>query len=155
TNALLSLHFSRAQDRERTWEYARVAGRLAAAANAPDEAATHLERAVAAARHIEVSPEEHAAALVEFGEVLVTVGIYDRADDAYQRAATILRDDPLGRARIAERRAQVQGEHQGRLTSAIRQARAGRRLVDESTTADPSVGQSIRVRLLAREAEMR
>jgi class 3 adenylate cyclase/tetratricopeptide (TPR) repeat protein len=155
TNALLSLHFSRAQDRERTWEYARVAGRLAAAADAPDEAATHLERAVAAARHIDVSPEEHADVLVEFGDVLVTVGMYDRADDAYRRAATRVCEDLVGRARIAERRSQVQGEHQGRFLSAIRHARAGRRLLAESPTADPSVGESIRVRLLAREAEMR
>src|SRR5205085_3271289 len=44
TEALLSLHFFRAQEWDRAWKHARAAARDAANAYAPMEAATHLER---------------------------------------------------------------------------------------------------------------
>lgn len=152
---LLSLHFLEAQDWERTWRYARRAGNLAQAAHAPGEAATHLERAITAARRLgDVPAEEIGGLLTELGAARIMLGVYDRADDAYRRAATELRLDPLARARIAERRSTVRGEYQGRLSAAIRQVRAGYALLD---AVPVSTGDTDRVRaqLLAREADLR
>ena len=84
---MLSLHFLEAQDWERTWRYARVASELALRAHAPGEAVTHLERAVTAARKLRTIPDEEIAPLlVDLGETLLVMGIYERADDAYARA---------------------------------------------------------------------
>jgi tetratricopeptide (TPR) repeat protein len=157
---LLSLHFLEAQDWERTWRYARMAARLAQTAHAPGEAATHIERAISAARRLkDIGPDEVASLLSELGAARITLGVYDRADDAYRRAAQ-LRLDPLERARIAERRSYVRGEHQGRLTAAIRQVRAGFALLDTMPDSPGSPGTStdaarVRAQLLAREADLR
>ncbi|HTK17190.1 MAG TPA: hypothetical protein VL769_12405, partial [Acidimicrobiia bacterium] len=152
--ALLSLHFLEAQDWERTWRYARRAGHLAQAAHAPGEEATHIERAITAARRLgDIAPDEIAALLTELGAARITLGVYDRADDAFRRAA-LLRLDPLERARIAERRSYVRGEHQGRLSAAIRQVRAGFALLD--AVPNPGVDAArVRAQLLAREADLR
>ncbi|HEY5013436.1 MAG TPA: hypothetical protein VIK61_12120, partial [Acidimicrobiia bacterium] len=154
-DALLSLHFFRAQDWQRTWKYALVAGRRAAAASAPAEAATHLDRAITGARRLgDVPGEEIAQLLTELGEAYVTLGIYEKADDAYRRAAIEVQHDAIRRAQIAELRAYVQGEHQGKLTTAIRHARAGVALLDGLPNAGADAA-GIRMQLLAREAEMR
>ncbi len=155
TDALLSMHFFRAQDWARTWTYARVAGRHAASAYAPAEAATHLERAITAARRLgDVPSEEIAELLVELGEALVTLGVFDKADDAYRRAAAALRHDPIEHARVLERRSYVRGECQGRLTAAIRDIRAGISLLAAVEGSD-IVADRVRAQLLAREADFR
>ena len=152
---LLSLHFLEAQDWERTWRYAHRAARLAQAAHAPGETATHLERAIAAARRLDdVPPEDVGRLLTELGVELITLGVYDRADDAYRRAATAFRVELLERARIAERRSCVRGEHQGRLTAAIRQVRSGLALLDALAVPTADAAQA-RAQLLAREADLR
>ena len=154
-DALLSMHFFRAQDWERTWTYARVAGRHAAAAYAPAEAATHLDRAITAARRLgDVPSEEIAQLLVELGEALVTLGVFDKADDAYRRAAAAMRHDPIEHARVLERRSYVRGECQGRLTAAIRDIRAGIALLGAVEGSDV-VADRVRAQLLAREADFR
>lgn len=155
TDALLSLHFFRAQDWERTWTHARVAGRHAARAYAPAEAATHLDRAIVAARRLgDVSGEEVADLLVELGAQLVTLGVFDKADDAYRRAAAALKHDPIEHARVLERRSYLRGECQGRLTAAIRDIRAGISLLAAVPGADV-VADRVRAQLLAREADFR
>jgi tetratricopeptide (TPR) repeat protein len=155
TDALLSMHFFRAQEWERTWKHARAAGRHAAAAYAPTEAATHLERAVTAARRMEGLPTEEIAELLsELGDALLTLGVYEKADDAYRRAAANLRHDPIERARVLERRSYVRGECQGRLTAAIRDIRAGVALLGEIPDPDESADR-VRAQLLAREADVR
>jgi tetratricopeptide (TPR) repeat protein len=152
---LLSLHYVEAQDWERAWRYARQAGRLAQAAHAPGEAATHLERAITAARRLgDVPPEEIGGLFTELGEALMTLGVYEKADAAYRRAAATLRQDLLERARIAERLATIRGEYQGRLTAAIRQVRAGFALLD-AVPAPTSDADRVRARLLAKEADLR
>jgi class 3 adenylate cyclase/tetratricopeptide (TPR) repeat protein len=153
--ALLSLHFFRGQEWDRAWKHARIAGRDAADAFAPMEAATHLERAVAAARHLpDVAPNDVAEVLVSLGEALETVGVYVKADDAYRRAAAAIPDDPLSRAQIAERRSHLAGEIQGRPVAAIRHVRAGIALLDAMPESSFD-NERVRARLLAREADLR
>lgn len=155
TDALLSMHFFCAQDWEQTWRYARTAGRHAAAAYAPAEAATHLERAVTAARLLDDVPVgELAELLSELGEALATLGMYEKADDAYRRAAAATRHDPLEHARVLERRSLLRGEFQGRLTAAIRDIRAGVALLASVQGSDLEADR-VRARLLAREAAFR
>ena len=154
-DALLSLHFFRAQDWERTWKSARVAGRQARDAYAPAEVATHLQRAIIAARRLgDVPPAEVSELLYQLAEAFALIGLYDKADDSYRRSAALVPDEPLVRAHIYERRAYIRGESQGRLTVAIRHLRAGKALVDPLATSDDNAAR-VRVQLLAREADIR
>jgi tetratricopeptide (TPR) repeat protein len=152
---LLSLHFLEAQDWEQTWRYARLAARVANEAHAPGDAATHLERAVTAARRLDdVTDGEIATVLVDLGETLLVTGVAERADDAYRRAYAAAKLHPVQRARIAERRSYLRYEYQGRLTAAIRQVRTGSMLLDGVSAADPEV-ERVRAALFAAEAEVR
>jgi predicted ATPase/class 3 adenylate cyclase len=152
--SLLALHFSEAQDWERSWRFAGRAAELAQRAGAPGETVAHLERTLTAARRLEMPVETVGTIYEQLGEALLTLGIYDEADNAYRRAMLARSDDPLSRARIAERRSYVRGEHQGRLTSAVRQARAGLALLSTIPAGGPEVAAA-RARLLGREADLR
>jgi class 3 adenylate cyclase/tetratricopeptide (TPR) repeat protein len=153
--AFLSLHFFRAQRWRQAFEFGREAGQRAADASAPTEAALHFERAVVAARRLGDVPATDVADLfMQLGEALVTLGVYEQADEAYRRAAAALPDQPVRRAAIAERRSFVRGEHQGRLAAAIRQVRAGLALLDAAPGSGDEAAR-VRVHLRAREADLR
>jgi class 3 adenylate cyclase/tetratricopeptide (TPR) repeat protein len=152
---ILSYHFIEAKDWERAWHYAPLAARAAQAAYAPSEATVHLERALMAANKLgTVEPHVVGTLLAELGETLIDAGLYDRAEAAFRRAAATARDDPLERARLAERLGEVLGEFQGRSTAAIRQLRSGRALIDALDASD-TAAMRIRAQLLAREASTR
>ncbi len=152
---ILSYHFIEAKDWERAWHYAPLAAQTAQAAYAPSEATVHLERALVAAQKLgTVEPQVVAAVLAELGETLTDTGVYDRAEAAFRRAVSTARDDPVERARLAERLGEVLGEFQGRSTAAIRQVRSGRALID-ALDAPGTDGLRIRAKLLAREATIR
>ena len=154
-DALLSLHFFRAQDWQRTWKSARVAGRQAREAYAPAEVATHLQRAIIAARRLgDVPLAEVSELLYQLAEAFALLGLYDKADDSYRRSAALVPNEPLVRAHIYERRAYIRGESQGQLTVAIRHLRAGEALVDPLAASDDNAAR-VRVQLLAREADVR
>jgi class 3 adenylate cyclase/tetratricopeptide (TPR) repeat protein len=153
--ALLSLHFFRAQEWEWAYKCSRLAASHAMEAFAPAETAIHLERALTSARRLgDVPSEDIADLLTALGAALIDLGVYEKADDAYRRASVAAQDDPVLRARIAERRSYVRGEHQGRLTAAVRHVRAGVALLD----AAPGRGidaERVRAQLLARLADLR
>jgi class 3 adenylate cyclase len=154
-SAMLSAHFSAAQDWERTWRYGRLAADDARAVHAPGEVLTHLERAAVAGSHLPtVSAGVVAAVLEDVGDTATVVGDYDRADDAYRRAATAWRADPVARARLAERRAYLRSEYQGRLDAALRQVLTGTRLLDDAAGSRAGATK-VRASLLAREADVR
>jgi tetratricopeptide (TPR) repeat protein len=153
--ALLSLHFFRAQEWEWAYKCARLSASHAMEAFAPAETAIHLERALTSARRLgDVPAEDVADLLTALGAALIDLGVYEKADDAYRRAALASQADPVARARIAERRSYVRGEHQGRLGAAVRHVRAGIALLD----AAPAGGvdsERVRAQLLARLADLR
>jgi class 3 adenylate cyclase/tetratricopeptide (TPR) repeat protein len=152
--AMLSLHFTEAGDRERAWRYGRQAAADAQRAHAPGEVLTHLERAATAAAALgTVTPALVAGVLEQAADAAIVSGEYERADDALRRATTSSRDDPLSRARLAERRAYVRTEYQGRLAAAIRQIRAGVQLLDP--LGPTPAATRARGALLAREADVR
>lgn len=155
TAALLSLHFLAAQDWERTWRYARVAARVARRRHAPGDAAVHLERAATAGRRLAGGdPAELAGVLSDLGAALQITGEYERADDAYRRAAAAVTTRPVPCARIAERRAYLRSEYLGRPSTAVRQLRAALARLDGSGAAGAEAERA-RAALHAREADVR
>lgn len=153
--AMLSMHFAEAQDWERAWRYGRLAAADARRAHAPGEVLVHLERAAVAGQRLDdVSDALLATVLEEAAEAAIVVGDYERADAAFRRAAIAWRDDAVARARLAERRAYLRCEYQGRLAAAIRQVHTGVGLLDALDTA-PKVAIRVRASLLAREADVR
>jgi class 3 adenylate cyclase/predicted ATPase len=153
--ALLSLHFFRAQEWTLTWDYARAAGRQAAETHAPAEAAIHFEHAITAARRLgDVPAPEVVEILMHLAKALEMLGLYVKADEIYRRAAASLPDDPLERARIAERRSYMRCEYLGQPAAAVRHIRAGIALLDAESAPDEATDR-MRARLLAREADLR
>jgi len=151
----LSFHFLAAHEWERAWRYARTAAQAATAANAPGEAATHLERAITAAHHFgRLDEEELANVLTDLGSTLEVLGEYERADHAYRRAGLMSKRNALRRAAVAERRAYIRSEYQGRPSAAIRQLRAGRSELEMIEMRDAEFDRML-AKLLAREADVR
>ena len=98
--AMLSLHFSNADDHERAYRYATLAAERANRAYAAAEAAIHYERAVEAARRVaQVDDEERRRLWVALGDARQRAGMFDDALDAYQRAARLARHDAVARRR--------------------------------------------------------
>jgi class 3 adenylate cyclase/tetratricopeptide (TPR) repeat protein len=149
----LSLHFSRAQDWEKTRIYARLAGERAKRMFAPSEAALQFERAVEAARFLPgLSAGEVAADWGELGDARLWLGYYGQAEDAYRRAAAMVAAELVPWAKNVDKQARVVGEYQRRYRSSIRLLhRALARL-----EAEGGVGaEAVSVQLLMREAEIR
>ncbi len=149
----LSLHFSRAQEWDKTWSYARLAGRRAQQMFAPGEAALQFERAVEASRFLPGLPAEAVASeWTELGDARLWLGYYRQAEDAYRRAASMVFADPLAWAANMEKSARVVGEYQRRYRWSIRLLhRALARLESEA----PDGADALAVQLLVREAEVR
>jgi class 3 adenylate cyclase/tetratricopeptide (TPR) repeat protein len=146
---LLSFHFVAAQEWQRTWQYARMAADVARAAHAPGETATHLERAITAARRLgNLETDELVSVFVDLGRSLELLGEFESADDAYRHAAATSNHEPLLRAEMAHRRAHLRNEFLRRPAAAIRQVRAARAELDP---AEPEAA-GLRALLLAEEA---
>jgi class 3 adenylate cyclase/tetratricopeptide (TPR) repeat protein len=155
TSAMLSLHFYAAQDWERTWRYGRLAADASRRAHAPGEVLTHLERAATAGGHLDtVSDGVVASVLEEIGDAAIVVGDYDHADAAFRRASGAWHGDTVARARLAERRAYLRSEYQGRLGAAIRQVHTGVALLEGAPDTHHGATR-VRASLLAREADVR
>jgi class 3 adenylate cyclase/tetratricopeptide (TPR) repeat protein len=151
--AELSFHVLAAQDWERSWVYSRLAARQATKAYAPAETATHLQRAANAARRLSgVASDQLATVLGDLGWTLELLGEYDRADEAYRQAVALSKADPLACARLADRRAYVRSEFQGRPTAALRQVRVGQAAIAGLQTAEAA---RLNAKLFAREAAVR
>lgn len=126
---LLSLHFHRAGDDERTWRYARqAAGR--ARDNAAFAAAADLYgRALDGARRLDLEAHEVATAWEDLGEAQARAGEVQRAVAAFSRARRLLPADPVQGARLMHRTAWVY-ERVGRTELSVRWCRRGLRVLD-------------------------
>jgi class 3 adenylate cyclase/tetratricopeptide (TPR) repeat protein len=149
----LSLHFSRAQEWDKTWRYARLAGKQAEQVFAPGEVALHLERAVEAARFLPgLTTSEIASVWSELGDARLWLGYYRQADDAYRQAASLVAEDAVAWATYTEKRARVVGEFERRYRSSIRLLHGARARMEGQVGEETD---SVNVQLLAREAEIR
>ena len=91
--ALLSLHFLEAQQFDKAWRYAVVAGDQARAKSANVVAGELYERALAAAEHLELPGVDVAGVAEALGDVAELYADYDKAAAAYARARASSPDD--------------------------------------------------------------
>ncbi len=149
---LLAHHYGAAQDNEQAWHWAGLAAQRARGSYANVEAATHYEAALDAARRLpEVPDEEKVAMWTGLGDVREQLGMFNAAFDAYGRAAQLVRDDPLARARLALRRGRAR-EQTGLYTAALREVRAAARRLGP---LDTELARRWQARLTAFEAIVR
>jgi tetratricopeptide (TPR) repeat protein len=124
----LALHFWRAGDAERTWKYAQLAGEQSRKAYANADAAEFYERALDASRRVSfVTDGERSELWTLIGELRELAGVLDGSLMAYRRAAE-LTADPVQRAEIMGRRAQVH-QRAGSPRTAMRVVSTARRLL--------------------------
>jgi class 3 adenylate cyclase/predicted ATPase len=148
--AMLSLHFSHSDDHERAYRYGSAAARRAERTHALSEAIVHYERAIDAARRLEVDETEVRDLLLALGDARRFAGLFEAALDAYRRAARFAGEDPLARAEIHLRRTYVR-EAMGAHSRALTEATQGRKTA-ALVSGDQS--DSLQARLLARAAEL-
>ena len=151
-SAMLSLHFSKAGDMERTYRYASVAARRADRAYVASEAVVHYERAVDAARCIaDVHDDELRPLLVSLGDARQHAGLFQAALDAYRQAGQAAGGDLVERAEIHLRRARVR-ERAGSYSLALGEITRGLKL---AAAAHGGGGDAVQARLLAYTAIVR
>jgi class 3 adenylate cyclase/tetratricopeptide (TPR) repeat protein len=127
--AVLSLHFSRAGDHDRTWRYALMGARRAAERFAHAEAARLYRRALDAGRAKGVSPTELAAAWEALGEALAQIGELGHATNAFTSARRLQADDAIAQARLCFRHGRI--AESSELSSAVRWMRRGLRTLED------------------------
>ena len=136
---LLSLHFSLAQEHEKSWTYSTLSGDQARDQYANVDAADFYLRAVEAARHVRSIDRFEVAGINEaLGDVNELAGLYDRADSAYRAARRDLKTNAKATGRLMAKQGLLR-EKAGDLTQALRWFRHGLRLLENAAeTTDES-----------------
>jgi class 3 adenylate cyclase/tetratricopeptide (TPR) repeat protein len=96
---LLSLHFLQAEDYERAWRYSVAVGELARRRSANVDAAEMFQRALVAAKQLELPPPEVTRVAEALGDVCELAARYEEAGDAYGLARE-LAEDGLEQSRL-------------------------------------------------------
>ena len=139
----LALHYSEAGHNERAWRYCLIAGDKAREIYANVEAARFYERALKAGAQIRnLTSAERAAVWVALGSVREAAGLFGPSFEPLRRASSLLRDDPVARARIYALRARSRART-GSFTAAMRETAAGLRLVSADTSRDRSGARAV------------
>jgi class 3 adenylate cyclase/tetratricopeptide (TPR) repeat protein len=129
--ATLAEHFSRADDHQRTWQYARLAAEHARERYANAEAARFFELALNAAKHLPaVTAATKIELLTHLGEVRERAGLLEDSLEAYGRALKLAGSDPLQRADLLCSRAAAK-ERMRALNGALYDLRTGLRLLGD------------------------
>lgn len=114
--AVRSVHHFRAGDHVAAFRLSRLAADQAAAAHANVEAGRLYQQALESARHnSRVPARDRADVLESLGDAQVVLGEYQDGDRSYAAARRLLRDEPVGAARIemkAARSASQRGDYQ-------------------------------------------
>ncbi|NNC91000.1 MAG: AAA family ATPase, partial [Acidimicrobiia bacterium] len=132
---MLALHYSQADDHEKTWRYARVAGDEAMANYANVEAAVQYERALAAGRRLTTVPADDLRVVwTKLGDVHEEVGLYAEALEAFRQASRQAHD-PVDHADLMLRRARARSRA-GAYRSALSEATRGLRFLAGVTGQD-------------------
>ncbi|WP_353510969.1 adenylate/guanylate cyclase domain-containing protein [Intrasporangium sp.] len=104
----LATHFFEAGDYTRAWSYSRIAGDRARHSLSYPEAMALYDKALAASRNVrDVATEEQAQVLEAKGDVADLAGLSREAIDAYRRAKTLLRQDPLAVASLTVKETRI------------------------------------------------
>jgi class 3 adenylate cyclase/tetratricopeptide (TPR) repeat protein len=149
---LLSVHFYHAQNFVPAAHYARIAGEQAAVVYANAEAAGFLYRSLDAARRKrQPAPEEIAHLAEAYADIRYRLGEFATAGRAYAAARKMLRQDPIGLARLRLKTALVVTRTTG-FSQALRWITHGRRILADLT--DPQA-RRLDSRLLVQTALIR
>jgi class 3 adenylate cyclase/tetratricopeptide (TPR) repeat protein len=153
---LLALHHARARDHALAWHYGVIAGDRAREAFANPEAATNYVLALDAAQRVpDVPDDDRASVLTHLGDVREQDGEFAAALDAYRQATSLRRHDPLGRARLALRRARAR-ERMGRYSVALRETTEGLSALDDGGgPVDGAEAAKLRAQLVVFSAVVR
>jgi class 3 adenylate cyclase/tetratricopeptide (TPR) repeat protein len=152
---VLALHFFLGGDSERAWNYCRVAGDDNMDAYANVEAATQFERAIEAARRLDlVTDDERRDVWIKLGDVRERSGQFEESLGAYRHATQLTGEDPVEKARVLLRRVRAK-ERSGAYTSALSEATRARRLCEDvgSDNARRVVAQALGFVALIRQAQ--
>jgi tetratricopeptide (TPR) repeat protein len=148
----LALHFGLAQDHERTWHYARVAGDRARSTYANIEAQDHYERALDVAQQLDtVAPLQRIEVWTALGDVREQAGLFDAALTAFRRATRLVGDDAVASADLLQRCSRVH-ERRGAYAAALRLLTEAHRLLEGRHDAE---ADAARARLLSFGATIR
>jgi tetratricopeptide (TPR) repeat protein len=135
-SGLLSLHFSLGQDHVKAWEYACAAGDRALETYANVEAEAHYIRALDAARRLAtVDENKRAELLTKLGDARERASMFSGALDAYRRACSHVRDDPVRIADLQLKRARAR-ERSGAFSMALRELGTGMRRLNGIDTQE-------------------
>ena len=115
---LLSLHYHRADEYTKAWEYSVLAGRRAQDRSANVEAIELYERALDVAEGAGADPAEVAVVAQALGDVAELSARYDDAEAAYKRAAEAVPDDVITNCHLLRKQGIV-SERRGRYTEAL------------------------------------
>lgn len=149
---VLSLHFSKAGDHERTYAYGRIAAERAARAHANVDAAIQYERVIEATRRLpDVDDAELRSLWTALGEARERAGLFEPALDAYQRALAVPGATELERAELRLRRAATR-ERMGKFSLALRESTQAQSIV---SSAGGLEAERLRARATAFAALMR
>jgi class 3 adenylate cyclase/tetratricopeptide (TPR) repeat protein len=146
--ALLALHFHRAADHRRTWDYARIAGERALSRLAPAEAADAYRRALEAAKHVGTSAEELRHTWEALGGALTEGGELDAAHAAFRSARGLAEGRPVTEARLLLRHAELAIEA-GRIRPGVRWAARGLRALAGLDSAEAAACEAHLLAMLA------
>jgi class 3 adenylate cyclase/tetratricopeptide (TPR) repeat protein len=105
--AVLSLHFSRAGDHARAWEYALIGAKWATSRFAHADASRLYRRAIEAGRASGASSAALAEAWEQLGDALAKVGELPAAAHAFSSARRLGNGDPIAEARLCLRHGQL------------------------------------------------
>jgi class 3 adenylate cyclase/tetratricopeptide (TPR) repeat protein len=98
---LLSLHFFHAQRFIEAWRFSLVAAERANAIYANVEASEFYGRALVSAQHVEdLTPLEVARVQEALADVLIRMGAFEKARDAYRSARRVVKNDPVADGRL-------------------------------------------------------
>jgi tetratricopeptide (TPR) repeat protein len=123
---LLSLHYFNAQRFPEAWRYSLLSGDRARDHFANAQAAEFYERAIESSRKlVEIDERRLAEVRESLGDVLVRMGEYARAREAFRGGRRLLRNDPISEARILLKQAKIP-ERLGRYSDALRLLTRGR-----------------------------
>ncbi len=131
--AALSRHFHAAGLHAQTWTHSLMAGEQAAAAYAYSEAADYFGRALEAAVHLpELERKARSTAYIRLGESRDIAGQSVLAIAAFRDARQLLRDDPIGQARLMYREARI-GLRLGKYPQSLRMLTRALHTIADST----------------------
>ena len=143
---VLSIHHFAAGEFRQAWEVSMQAAESARASYALEEAATSYRRAITASRHLSrLGSTSRAGAWVSLGDVSYMLGEFEDAASAFSSARRLSSSDPLKRAGLLFRGAQVL-EKKGEVSRALAALSRGLRSLESDTSPD---ADRMRARLLA------